>query len=377
MNIVNVLAEPLAVQFIGHPFAAIGKGEEIRANIRALLSIDEPVQVLDIYRAEPRQDIDHLALIEPREIRRLSRGPRVFHINGDEVEPVQHQLAALGSDFTSGRNIVVPAWELPVYPAIWAELLKRFDEVWAISRFVQEGLAASGVEAHHVGQSVDIPIRAFLSRRHFGIRDSAFAFLCFFDYSSHVERKNPLAAIAVFRRLLAERPFDDIQIVIKAKGNAEEASLLGSQFDLPLGSYVIIDRLLSTFEQHSLMASCDCLVSLHRAEGFGRGPGEAMRLGRLVLATGWSGNIDFMDDGNSLLVSHELVPVPPGAYPHGEGQVWAEPDLDHATALARRALDDPAGMRRVSMKGMDDIIRRMGDRAVGLRILDRLARLPA
>lgn len=361
------------VCFVGHPYAPIGKGEELRANFRALASLDEPVQALDVYGVNARTDPGMLELFDSRETRKLPPGGvRVFHINGDEVAPVLAHLAALGSDFASGRNIVVPAWELPVYPPVWAKELARFDEVWAISRFVQESLAASGTASHWIGQSLDLPMRALLSRRYFGLRDSAFVFLAFLDVSSYVERKNPRAAIEMFKRLRARRPFDDLQLVLKIKGDEETVADFVRGLDLPRESFVLVKRLLSTHEQHSLIGACDCLVSLHRAEGFGRGPGEAMRLGRLALATGWSGNRDFMTEANSLLVNCRLVPVPEGAYIHGEGQRWAEPDIEHAAHLARAAIDDPAGSRRRAALGCDDVRRVMGDRAVGLRMLERL-----
>ncbi len=360
------------VTFVGHPYAAIGKGEELRANVRALRALDEPIEVLDIYRASPRGDPDHLKLIDPVETRRVGEGARIFHLNGDEIDQALKAFAAIGGEFESGRNIVVPAWELPTYPAVWVDPLRRFDEVWAISRFVQDSLNAAGVEFHYVGQSLDLPVRPFLSRRYFGIRESAFVFLTFLDFKSHLARKNPWAAIKMFRQLLRDRPFDDIQMVLKMKGDARAAEELAAKVDLPRDALVVINRELTGFEQHSLIACCDCLVSLHRSEGFGRGPGEAMRLNRLALATGWSGNIDFMDERNSALVKYELTPVAPGDYPQSEGQSWADPDVDHAAHLARSAIDDPAETNRRVKRGFHDVVRRMGDRAVGLRMLQRL-----
>ena len=366
---------PPPVAFIGHPFAAIGKGEELRANLRALGALGEPLTVLDIYRAAPRRDASHLKLIEPIETRRAGDGVRIFHLNGDEIAPALDSFAALGGAFEAGVNVVAPAWELPVYPAVWADAIKGFDEVWAISRFVQSALAATGIASHYVGQSLELPIRPFLSRRYFGIRELAFVFLTFMDFSSYATRKNPLAAVAMFRRLLAERPFDDLQIVLKMKGDARAARALAAEVDLPREACVVIDREFSEFEQHSLIAACDCTASMHRSEGFGRGPGEAMRLGRLALATGWSGNVDFMDARNALLVNYELIPVGPGDYPHGDGQSWAEPDVEHAAHLARAAIDDPAETSQRVRRGFDDVIRRMGDRAVGLRMLARIEAL--
>jgi hypothetical protein len=370
-----VTSQAPPVTFVGHPFAAIGKGEELRANIRALSALDEPLQALDIYRAAPRCDPSHLKLIEPIETRRPGDGVRIFHLNGDEIEPALAAFTALGGVFEAGVNVVAPAWELPVYPEVWAREIKRFDEVWAISRFVQASLAATGIASQYVGQSLDLPVRPFLSRRYFGIRESAFVFLTFMDFSSYSARKNPFAAIAMFRRLLADRPFDDLQIVLKMKGDAKAARALAADVDLPREACVVLDRELSEFEQHSLISACDCTASLHRSEGFGRGPGEAMRLGRLALATGWSGNLDFMDERNSLLVNYDLVPVAAEDYPQSDGQSWAEPDIEHAAHLARAAIDDPAQTSRRVSRGFHDVIRRMGDRPVGLRMLARLSAL--
>jgi glycosyltransferase involved in cell wall biosynthesis len=127
----------------------------------------------------------------------------------------------------------------------------------------------------------------------------------------------------------------------------------------------------------SLINACDCFVSLHRAEGFGRGPGEAMALGRLAMATGWSGNVDFMTAGNALLVNHAMVELAPDDYPHGQGQAWADPDIAHACALLRPVLDDPARGGAIARRGRAEVLLSHGNRAVGLRILARLERIAA
>ena len=100
-----------------------------------------------------------------------------------------------------------------------------------------------------------------------------------------------------------------------------------------------------------------------------------MYLRRLCLATAWSGNLDYMTPENSLLVNYALVPVGPGEYPHWEDQFWAEPDLDHACSLVLKAIDDPAFAEMVASRGRRDVIRTTSHRAVGLRMLDALARI--
>ena len=95
-----------------------------------------------------------------------------------------------------------------------------------------------------------------------------------------------------------------------------------------------------------LIALCDCYVSLHRAEAFGLPIAQAMWLGKPVIATAYSGNLDYMTPDNSYLVRSRLVPIDgepvPGAG-HGE---WADPDIGHAASLMRTVFDDPDAARQ-------------------------------
>jgi hypothetical protein len=85
----------------------------------------------------------------------------------------------------------------------------------------------------------------------------------------------------------------------------------------------------------ALFNACDCFVSLHRAEGFGRCLAEALLLGKQVVATGFSGNLDYCQEPRVAIVRHKLVPLREGDYMWGNGQSWAEPDIDHAAEQMR------------------------------------------
>lgn len=368
--------DDIPVTIIGHPFAPIGMGEQMRSHIAACIAAFVDCSVLDIFRYAQRGDPAHHALIDGRERRDAPRGIRIFHVNGDEIDHVIAAFGARGGDFEAGYNIIVPAWELPVYPGQWAARLRRFDEVWALSAFIRDSLASAGVTSHLVGQSVEPAAGPLLPRRAFGIRESAFVMLHFFDLTSYASRKNPLAVLALFRQLRRTAPFLDVQLVLKVKnGERDAAGWAGELKADPLVK--VIDVPLDQLAVRSLIAASDCFVSLHRAEGFGRGLAEAMALGRLAMGTQWSGNVDFMTPANSLLVRANLVPVEPDAYPHWQGQRWAEPDLDHAAALLAPVLADPAGGQALARRGQMDVLRGFGHRAVGLRILARLEAIGA
>lgn len=366
----------IPVTLVGHPFALIGMGEQMRSHIAACRAVRLDIGFLDVFRGSPRTDPEHLALLRGLERDRLPGGIRIFHVNGDEVQPTIEALHRRGDEFSAGYNVIFPAWELPVYPKPWVEQLRRFDEVWALSRFMQESLAASGVESALVTPAVEMAHGPILPRRYFGVRESAFVLLHFFDLSSYESRKNPQAVLELFNRIRADEPFLDVHLVLKVK-QLDRAAGNWRPPGKPDAGVTILAEPLDSLGVRSLVAASDVFVSLHRSEGFGRGLAEAMSMGRLALGTAWSGNLDFMTAANSLPVRADMIPVAAGAYPFGEGQMWADPDIGHAAALLRPVLADPARGRTIAMRGQSSVFRSHGYRAVGLRILERINAIAA
>lgn len=357
------------ITFIGHPFSPIGMGEQLRSHVAACLAVGLRPRIYDIFGYARRDDAAYRALVEPLEVEHVGGGLRVFHLNADEVEEALDVFARRGNDLAAGRNVIVPAWELPAFPEPWIGKIRGFDGVWAVSRFIAAGLAKAGIEACYVGQSVAPATGPLLPRRFLGIRESAFVLLHFFDLSSYASRKNPEAVLALFRRLAEADPYADIQLVLKVKNiEAEAEDWVRRAGITPSQGIKVISAPLDALETRSLIAAADVFVSLHRAEGFGRGLAEAMALGRLALGTGWSGNTDFMTAENSLLVRYGMVAVAKGAYPHAKGQSWAEPDVAHAADLLTPVLADPARGRAIAERGRREVLGALSHRAVGLRI---------
>lgn len=366
---------------VGHPFSAIGMAEHVRSAFRAFRAAGVTPGLVDIYGLDRNKDLDFEREFADHVATSLSDKVNLFCINADEVEQAMGVLEHLGSGpaFQKAYNIIYPAWELSIYPEPWAKILDRFDEVWAPSRFIQDAIApATKRPVVHMPLAVDLTVSSFLGRRHFGIPENAFVCLFFFDFSSYAERKNPFAMLEAFEKLVAQRPHAPLHAVVKYKGGddgnparkALEARLKG------LGAQAqAITRQLSDNEIKNLVRCCDVFVSLHRSEGFGRGPAEAMIMGRAAVATNYSGNLDFMTPETSLLVDYELIPVAEGAYLFGENQVWADPSVDHAVELIGRLVDDPAGARALGERARRHIRTHFSARAVGLRYAARLEEL--
>jgi hypothetical protein len=138
----------------------------------------------------------------------------------------------------------------------------------------------------------------------------------------------------------------------------------------------IIDTILSRHEMTSLMRAADCYVSLHRSEGFGLTLAEAMSLEKPVIATGFSGNMDFMHPGNSYLVNYSLAHIDEDYGPY-RGGTWAEPDLGHAAELMKYVFRNRAAARKVGIQAREDVLGTLGEARIGALMRDRLLRVAA
>jgi glycosyltransferase involved in cell wall biosynthesis len=283
----------------------------------------------------------------------LPYGVSVFQLNPDSFDNLVLRWARrTGLDRESTLNAIVPFWELPRIPESWVPLLELFDVVLAPTRFVHDAVLA-GVSGEMMPNIIEYPqaIRPPHSAvpdrtRWFKNRADRTTFLCTFDILSDIERKNPWASIEAFQAAFAGR--DDVSLVVKV-GNANTAR--HAERFARLRELAARDERIALMTEHlsrddlwSLSASADAYVSLHRAEGLGLGMMEAMSVGTPTVATGWSGNLDFMDSENSILIPYTLIPVSDVSHPlyAGEhGQQWADPDIDAAAKALRSLADSP------------------------------------
>jgi glycosyltransferase involved in cell wall biosynthesis len=134
----------------------------------------------------------------------------------------------------------------------------------------------------------------------------------------------------------------------------------------------LIEQTLSKPDLMALYKLCDCFVSLHRAEGFGRCIAEAMLLGKPVITTGFSGNLAFTSQENALLVNCEPRPLAENDYPYGQGQMWVEPDIAHAATQMRRIVDDPGLAKTLGDAGQNTIKTCHSAKIIGMRYANTL-----
>ena len=276
--------------------------------------------------------------------------PLVLHINSPMV-PLA--LLRLPRRLIKGRRVIgYWAWELPTMPANWKIGLDFVHEIWVPSQFTADAIATmlpSGspmqprVMPHPL--AVCPPAPSDKGRADFGLPDDAVITLLSFSLASSFARKNPLAAIAAHRAAFGNRA--DRILLIKLAHAAfypDDYEVL-VQAARGLGNVRFETRMFDAADRNALTACADIVLSLHRSEGLGLVPAEAMMLGVPVVATGWSGTAEFMDASSARLVDYRLVPAidPRGVF-EAPGAVWAEADVDCAATYLRELANDP-GLR--------------------------------
>jgi glycosyltransferase involved in cell wall biosynthesis len=280
-----------------------------------------------------------------RELNAGTGGTLVVHHNGPYFP---HALWALGRAQVRSRRIIgYWAWELPKLPAAWHGAFPFVHEIWVPSTFIRDAVAAAtDLPVHVVPHPLpNLPYTPNM-RAALGLPADALMVLNVFHLGSAFSRKNPIAAVKAFRHAFGDAP--DRVLAIKLVDNGAAAWARRELDDAIAGAsnIRIIDGMLAQPDMTGLMAASDIVISLHRSEGFGLVPAEAMRLGKPVVATGWSGNLEFMTETNSALVSYSMVPVSdPDQSFDGDGQSWAEADVEHAASWLRR-LADSAELRQ-------------------------------
>jgi glycosyltransferase involved in cell wall biosynthesis len=262
-------------------------------------------------------------------------GSLIVHHNGPYIP---HALWALGHSLIRGRRIIgYWAWELPRLPSVWRPGFRFVHEIWVPSKFTRDAVAAAtNLPVHVVPHPLPkMPVTPNM-RGKLGLPPDALVVLNVFHLGSAFSRKNPLAAIAAFRRAFGDAP--DRLLVIKVIDNGAHQARQELDAAIAGASNIrLIEGMLPEADMAGLTAATDIVISLHRSEGFGLVPAQAMALGKPVVATAWSGNLDFMNERNSALVSYKMVPArdPEGFFDTADQQ-WADADVAHAADWLRR-----------------------------------------
>ena len=356
------------INIAGHVSGEFGLGEAVRANIRSLEAAGIPFVINNFSRSPHRkQDTTYQNFSDDNP----------YPINLIQVNADQMELFAkvVGKSYFEGKyNIGFWAWELPEFPDEWMAAFNWFDEIWTYSGYCQDAISrVSPIPVIKVMPSVSLPTPE-LGKSQLGFPTDKFIFLFSFDFFSIFERKNPLAVITAFKQAFGQD--NRVLLVVKCSNSqrfptqtqAMQAEVAGWE------NILIIDNVLARAEVNALLYNCDAYVSLHRSEGFGLGMAEAMFYGKPVIATGYSANLEFMNVANSFLVKYDLVALEQDIRPYKKGNLWAQPDINHAAELMAWVFKNQAAAAQVGVRGQRDINLLLSPEARGKHITTRLSK---
>lgn len=339
------------INIAGHLSAELGIGQSARLILAAAQATNLPINTLNTSRTLSRQLEKYskttVTSLYPVTISIINADH--FHVWADDVgiELVQKTIC-----------IGVWAWETEDFPSTMHKALNFVDEIWAVSDFVKNSISKHTKKPIYVIPTPIIAPKASekLDRRLLNLPiDRAFN-LFIFDYLSVFNRKNPIGLV---RAHVQAFPNEDGPILVIKSINSDFDNENCEKLKYSIANrkdIILIEEYLTREQLTALMNECQAYISLHRSEGYGLTIAEAMALGKPVIATGYSGNLDFMTTENSLLVPYKLTKVGNGSYPYDPESMWAEPDLNVAADYLKKLADEPTFAAEIGSLGQDYVL---------------------
>jgi len=360
--------ERIGVNISGLLRSGLGLGESAR-NIARVLLLQNIRFVMNDYRVH-----SHIK-IKTDFIHFYTRSnPYLFNVvSVNPDQPAFYYAQSRRGYFEDRYNIGVWYWEGRTLPEDWIYYFRFFHEIWAATDFIQRAVSENApIPVVKMPTVINVEPEPATGRSYFNITPDCFVFLFTFDFHSTMMRKNPQAIIRAFKKAFGSENRAMLYIkTVNGDQFRKEFRVLNDEIG-DCRNIRVVDGYLEREKLNSLMNVSDCYISLHRSEGFGMGIAEAMWLGKPVIVTGYSGNMDFTKPDNSLLVQYKLVELERDTGPYPLGSVWAEPDIEHASELMRWVFEHRDEARALGEKGLEYVRGHHSAESVGKRIKARL-----
>ncbi len=359
------------VELCGYLDAAVGAGEAARRYLGALAAVGIPAKPRNVPLAG--RDSANSPLGGFRRGRGTHPRFNLFCLNPEQLGPYLASRSA--PEVRSRTNIGVWSWEVDVLPPGWREATHAVREIWTYSEF-SAGLIAAATGAPVVAMHLPLALDD-APRLPAPDLPAGFRVLVMFDYLSTIQRKNPLAAIAAYRSAFAPR--DGARLIVKSMNATHRPDQHDEVLRAAAGrdDITLIDGTVSGAERTGLIEAADCVLSLHRSEGFGLVLAEAIAAGRPVVATGYGGNVEFMPAASTDLVRFEITEVGPGCEYYPPAARWAQPDVEHAASLLRAVFEDRETASERARIARENVTRQLAPERIGSLMRERFCALGA
>jgi ADP-heptose:LPS heptosyltransferase/2-polyprenyl-3-methyl-5-hydroxy-6-metoxy-1,4-benzoquinol methylase len=364
----TITNETIRLAYYGYVFDASGYGQAARAYLHALHRAGIKLTVVDLAANRARQVEDLLvaSLIgQP-----IDADFHLFH----GTPPLWARMA-----FPLRNVIAMTVWETDTMPTQWRSILMHALDVWLPCEFNATVFSAA------LGKPVfKLPHPVFSAEANgsaasdtidkLEIQADDFVFYSIFEWQ---DRKSPERTLEAYFRAFREE--DTTILVLKTNAGASVAAARAlAEMRRRIGSRAratVRAEAWSEAQIAALHARGDCYVSLHRGEGWGYPLFAAASQGNPVIATGYSGPLDFLNADAHCLVRHTLTAVQQLYAFYRPSMKWAEPDTAHAIELMRTVRSQPDEVRERAAGAAKRLVRDFSIDEIGRRAKRRLSDL--
>ncbi|GAA5100081.1 glycosyltransferase [Chryseobacterium ginsengisoli] len=357
------MEKKLGVNVFGFIGGEFGLGEAVRLIIKALNKAEVPVSLINYdIKTNHRHEDDtfkdysndaihpiNLVLLGPSEGKKiLAHYPEHF--------------------FKNKYNIFYLNWESEYIPKEYVDNLNFYDEIWVPAQYCKDILANyCDIPVNVIPYPIEIDVDDKKDEEAESFYDkNSFNFFFMFDYNSTLERKNTLNLINAFEKAFGKND-KSVSLTIKTSKSTrfvKERELLESYVS-GFQNIKIVEKIYDKQTLYKIIRGCDAYVSLHRSEGFGLTMAEAMFFGKPVIATNYSGNLEFMNDENSFLVDFKKAKIGSSIINYDSNTVWSEPNVDHAAELMRLVKENSEIIKNKALKGQETILTDFSVKKIG------------
>ncbi|CAI8710582.1 glycosyltransferase [Chryseobacterium sp. IT-36CA2] len=361
--------EIFGVNMSGFFNAEIGFGEAIRNNLKALKTVNIPAKPIN-FNMNLRHRLNDTSVSYDDNINNYP--VNIIHVNMDTIGSF---LQEKSSEFFKDKyNIGYWAWELEEFPDVYTEYFKYYDEIWTCSKYCLDSISLkSTVPVINIPHPINIETEEIIPDFETEMQENCYNFLFVFDYNSLIERKNTLGLIEAYEKAFGKNN-EKVKLILKTsipnhhpKSKEKVLAKIGDN-----KSIIYKEEMLRRGELLALMNKADCYISLHRSEGFGLTMAEAMALGKPVIATGYSGNLDYMNISNSFLVKYKIIKQEDDLGVLPKDNFWSEPDTDHAAEMMKFVFENQGYAIEIGKRAKQDIENYFSLAAIGAKMKKRL-----
>ncbi len=359
------------INVIGYIDGEFGLGEAVRSLIKAIQNANIPVALInfDLKTNHNHNDITftNFSANAPYDINLVLIG----------FGEINHLLTHLTKAelLRNKYNIYFLNWESEYFPSEFVPNISFFDEIWTASQYCKDVISKYvRVPVYVIPYPIDVPLLDAKDDVVCNFYDkSSFNFCFIFDYNSTLERKNPLNLIEAFQKAFGKEDLS-VRLTIKASLStrfSKEKQLLSDKIG-DSKNIKIVEKIFRKDTLNHIINNCDSYISMHRSEGFGLTMAEAMYFSKPVIATGYSGNTEFMKADNSFLVDYEMCQVDSNIINYDINTIWSNPSVDHAAELLKKVRANSVEVQEIAKKAGEFILNNFSVSRIGLLIENRI-----